>query len=273
MGAAVLAWARGWLAGRLVLLFGVMQAVAGALALLQSWPSVLDGLSTTRPVALQMLAAVGGGLVGAVMSAGAMALPLGVVPAWMRRRVIADERQALWTGLAVGLAWAPLPLLLSLIRTDVPAFVGQTAFADAWLPWLQPATSALQRVALAAIPMIALSAVNRVTRDWTHHRWLLAGVAAVSAAMIAPAAGLDGVVGIVAAIAAAMMALALYARVLRHDVTLVVLIVGVGAVIDLLQIGARGPFPGARIGAGIAIPVVVLTTGWLWRQTRRLVAA
>ena len=47
---------------------------------------------------------------------------------------------------------------------------------------------------------------------------------------------------------------------------------GPGLVGYLLQIILLRPFPGARIGAGMAIPVVVLTTGWLWRQTRRLVA-
>ncbi|MGI8672270.1 MAG: hypothetical protein ACR2LU_06645, partial [Luteitalea sp.] len=272
LGAAVLAWARGRLAGRLVLLFAALQAAAGLMGLLQSWPAVLHGLSTTRPVALQVPTSVGAGLVGVVLFAGVVALPLGVVPQWVRHRLVADERRALWTGLAVGLAMLPVPVLLSLFRTAVAAFIGQTGMAAASMPWLEPTAGVLRQVGMAAGLMLGVAAFNRVTDDWTRRRWLAGIVAVASVALVAPALGVDTVAGLAATIAGALLGLGLYVVVLRHDISLAVLIVGVRVLADVVQLAVLRPFPGARIGALLAAVVAVPLLWWVWRSTRRALA-
>ncbi|MBA2356432.1 MAG: hypothetical protein H0V80_17410, partial [Acidobacteria bacterium] len=97
--------------------------------------------------------------------------------------------------------------------------------------------------------------------------------AVASVALVAPALGGDTVTGLAATVAGALIGLGLYVAVLRHDVSLAVLIVGVRVLADVVQLAVLRPFPGARIGALLAAVVAVPLLWWVWRSTRRALAS
>jgi preprotein translocase subunit SecF len=112
--------------------------------------------------------------------------------------------------------------------------------------------------------------VDQMTAGWTRRRPLgLLVVAAVGFLGVGGPAGSDLGNWAMAGLVTATALLAVYVTLLRFDLTMTPLALGVAAALTTLAGGFQQPFPGALAGTLIGTPAVMLVAWWLFLTLRR----
>ncbi len=272
IGLALVAWNRKKLAGRLALtlfglLFGCMLLVTW-----NRWPATVAGFSTAQPRQLQQTMALVGPLVGGLFAAGSIALLAGLIARWVRPSPV-DERGALFLGGSTGLAITGGFALVQLLRAGADPSWPSTGAAADYLPWFTPALGAvMQFFSRTALLLFAFAALDRATGGGQRQRAATAVLAFVACAVLFLSGG--GVsVGwwLATAAATALVLLAVYLFILRHDLTLLPLVLSVSLAANILLDGLPRAHPGA-LPAAILAAGTLLGLGWWSTLTLRRVA-
>jgi hypothetical protein len=281
LGAAVsgvIAWSRRRYTPRLFFVTAVLMFVVSISKSGNNWPALLASLSTEAPLELQLLGAIGLGLVGLLLNAALVGLALGAVPQRLAGGAVLPDRDALRLAAAAGFFAAAVAIIAAWIRTPEWARLPNLEPAGTMNPIFQVAIDPLTRVLMAsAIMLPALILVDQVTSAWTRRR--LAGVAILvvigfAAGGVPAGASTSGWVA-----GAAIMAAALvigYVTLLRFDLTTVPMALGTMAAIGALVQGAQRAYPGALIGS-LAASLLAIIIGWrctlALRRARARIAA
>jgi hypothetical protein len=218
-----------------------------------------------------VLALIGVGLVGLTLISVLVGLAIGAAPHRLARGGQVADRGALILGTAAGLFGAAVAAISSWLRTPEWAHVASVAGLGTVVPVLAAAAGPLPGfLTRLAVMLSALMAVDHFSSGWTRRR-VLCGTALVLIGILGTGLPRGGeVTGWLAAGAITGVALlALYAWLLRADLTLTVPALAVMAALGAIAQGLARPFPGALAGSIIAAVLVAAMAWWWFRALRR----
>jgi hypothetical protein len=267
----VIAWSRRQYTPRLFFAAAGIMLVVTVASAVNAWPSTQALMPTEIPLPIQLLGAIGVGLVALIITSSLAGLALGAQPARLGASGSLADRDALLLGGAVGAFGAALLALAGSLRTPVWADAAGIAPLGAFVPALAVALEPLAGfLTRAAVLLSLLVNVSHATLGWTRRRALAGAAVALVGFLGAGAPAGSQVAGWAAAgLVLAAGLLAAYATVLRADLTMVPIALGTMMAIGAVTRGAPRPFPGALPGALVAAVLTALLAWWLFRALRR----
>jgi hypothetical protein len=269
--AGVIAWSRRrYTPGLFFGVAGIMLLFTLASAI-NAWPATQALMPTEIPLPIQLLGAIGVGLVALIITSSLVGLALGAEPARLAGTGNLPERDAVLLGGAVGAFGAALLALAGALRTPAWAETAAIAPVGSFVPALSVALEPLAGfLTRAAVLLSLLVTIHHLTLGWTRRRVLAATVVALVGFLGAGApAGSELAGWATAGVILAVGLLAAYATVLRADLTVIPIALGTMMTIAALTRGAQRAFPGALPGAIVAALLTALLAWWLFRALRR----
>lgn len=267
-------WARGgggFRPGALAFAGGV-AALATAVQAWNDWPTVAAVFDTARPWRDQVFALVGAQAVLVVVLLGGLGLAAGFAHAHVNRgereadgptRRPSGGQVALW-GVLLGLvALGGFALLERLLTGGGPHWLSYGG-ADARLPFLAPGVGTVVRFLAATLVVLVLLGSLRNALGKAPAR---AGVVAVVAGLVTagPLAG-EGAVAWVVGVLVGGLALLALARLVEPVGPAALPVAAATALgLPILKDGVLGPYPGAAIGAVLALILLAALAG-LWAR-------
>jgi hypothetical protein len=268
---ATLAWTRDHFDRRAFVWTAALLLGSSVLGAINQWPALAMGLKTTEPVLSQVALSAGGMLFGAVLTALAGGMFVGVGALTARIHIVPglDDR-ALWLrGAALALVAIGVNVALAAASPESAPLWPKYDVENTWLPLLARALAAVRLLPMIGFGIVALDWLNRITAGWTRHRLLAAALIMLTNAAIA-AIGAEQWFDIAAAgLIVGAVATLLFVTVLRFDLRAVAPFVAVYASLTIVtQALQKGTLQAAYLGAvGVA---AILAVGWA--ATRYLVA-
>jgi hypothetical protein len=264
-------WSRGRYTPRAFLAAAAIMLAVSIAGLFNSWPSVIAALPTAAPLQLQIIGVVAIGAIGLTIVAAMVGLAIGALPTRLASMGRLPDRDALRLGVAAGLAMAGAAAVASAIRAApwarVPPIDALGTFVPIADAAFDPIAGVMTRIAVVTA---ALVAIDGWTASWTRRRT----VAAIALAIVGflsggpPVSSHLGTWAIAGALSAAAL-VAAYITLLRFDLTMVPVGLGVMAAVGALMRMTAQPYPGASAGSILAAAfVTVLAAGW-FRALRR----
>ncbi len=274
IGLALVAWGRKKLAGRFALgLFGLIFCSMAAVSL-NRWPATAAGFSTAQPLQLQQIMSLLGPLVGGLFVAGGIALLAGLVARWLRPSPSTDHRAAL-LGAGTGLALGGGVALASLLPAGSSPTWQNLSPAVTYVPWLAaPIGALIPFFSLCVSHLFIFAALDRATDGWRRQRpaaVLLLFVVLFAVQLTGGATSIGLWLGTAATNSALMVTV--YVLVLRHDLTVLPLVLSVSVATGILADGFPRAYPGALPAAVLAAVTLVAVGWWLTRRLRAIAAA
>ena len=253
----IVSWSRRQYTPRLFFAAAGIMLVVTVAAAVNAWPATQAIMPTEIPLPIQLLGAIGVGLVALIVTSSLAGLALGAQPARLGASGSLAEKDALLLGGAVGVFGAALLALAGALRTPAWADVGGVAPLGAYVPMLSVALEPLAGyLTRAAVFLSLLVNVSQITLGWTHRRVVAgAAVALVGFLGAGAPAGSEMAGWAAAGTILAVGLLAAYATVLRADLTMVPLALGIMMGLGAVTRGAQRPFPGALPGSVVAAAV------------------
>ena len=269
----VVAWSRGKYSPRLFFAAAAIMLVVSVAASGNAFPAAQALMPTEIPLPIQLLGAIGVGLVGLVISSSLAGLALGAQPARLAGTGMLPTRDAVLLGAAAGAFGAAMLSLAGALRTPVwansPAINPMGAVIPTLSVALEPMAGFLTR---AAILLSLLTAMTQATAGWTRRRAL--GVSAIAAIGFLGAGAPVGASMVGWAIAGLILAASLVlvsTTLLRADLTMIPVALGTMMALTTVMRGAQRAFPGALPGSIIAAFLTLLVAWWLFVALRRAV--
>ena len=253
----------------------IIMLVVSAIGLVNNWPTVLGNLSTAAPFQFQIIGVIAVGAIGLTIVSVLVGLAIGMLPTRVAAMGRLPDRDAIGLGLAGGLTIAGALVVASAIRAAAWARAPQLDALGAIFPVLDAAFDPIAGVMTRiAVVTAACLAIDRWTVSWTRRR-VPATVALTFVGFLAGGAPASSNLGTwaIAGVVMAAVLVAVYATLLRFDVTMVPIMFGVVGTVSALTRAAGRPYPGAVIGAILAaVFVTLLAAGW-FRALRRAAPA
>ena len=262
---AILGWRRDTFDFRVALAAGGVALAAALAALANDWPVLMNGLSTTRSLPLQIGTALAGDVIDAGLAAGLLGLLAGHAAALATGAAAGGRARATWTGLALGLGFrGALALAETTLGGSLPPWSTYGPAAAA-APCLAAALAPVPGyLTLALMALLVVTSANTLTAHWTRRRAAAAVALVFVGALLAPRTSPDDLLAWVAAgLLGGVLLLGAWLWVLRHRPALVVLAAAAMTVPDILDSGWDRAYGGALPGSLLGAAVVSLIA-WRW---------
>ena len=268
-------WSRGRYTPRAFVAAAAIVLGVSLIGLVNSWPGVVAQMSTAVPLQLQLIGVAAIGFIGLTIIALMVGLAVGALPRQLTSMGRLPDRDAIPLGIAAGLVMAGASAVAAGLRgaewARVPALDALDTFLPVVATALDPLVGVMTRIAAATALFVA---IDRWTSSWTRRR----AAAALALALVgflsggAPVGSNLGSWALAGLLPAAAVTAA-YVTLLRFDLTMMPIALGVIASVTVLSRAAGRPYPGALIGSLIAaVLVALLAAGW-FRALRRSAAA
>jgi hypothetical protein len=239
----------------LVLLFGL-----NLIGFINNWPSVIAQFSTAQPYKLQMLIFIIAGLVGSLLSSGGLALIVGLVQKWATQPTSIETSHALGRGLSLGALLAGLMAGVALLLPSRQPLWAQYDDAGTYLPLLQTGLSPLAGfIFQATLILFAVAAVNRFTSNWSRRKVLFSILLILLGVILTGARSVETIPSFLGAgLLTGVILLAAYVFVLRFNLALTPMAMGVITILGTLKQGLYQALPSALPGALMASVLIGL---------------
>jgi hypothetical protein len=270
----IVAWSRGRYAPWLFFGAAAIMLLVTVAAAANAWPATQALLQTEIPLVIQLVGAIGVGLVGLTISSSLAGLAIGAQPPRLAGTGTLPTRDAMLLGAAVGAFGAALAALAGAARTpvwaDAPAIGPVGAAVPMLAVALEPIAGYLTR---AAIVLSLLTGLTQATAGWSRRRAVGIAALVLVGFLAAGAPAGTSVAGWAAAGAILAIGLVVAATtVLRADLTMIPMALGTMMALGALMRGAQRAFPGALPGSILAAALTLLLAGWLFRAVRKAVS-
>jgi hypothetical protein len=269
--AAIIAWSRGrfdrrafWLAAGIV---ATTSLIGGA----NQWPVIAMTLNTTEPYAWQVLLWAAGAGFSVILLTLLTALLAGVA-SWAARAHASspiDATALWWRGAAAGLFVAGVKTLASAGAPQSFPHWPRSGAEVAWAPWLAALAAPIgAAITTAAVTVIVLYWIDRLTQGWHRHRVAAFLLLALASAAQAALAAEDWTAVAVAGVAGGILYTLLFATLMRFDFRLVPGFAAAQAVVALV---VQAVLQQTRAGATYVVLQIVVTLLVSWGIVRYLV--
>ena len=263
-GAAIVFWSRGRFAVAMALGPALVLVVATLASAVNRWPTIIAGFSTAQPYALQRTILAIFLAIGALVVAAIMGLLTGLTAPWLRCGG-GDRRQALVLGCGLGSAIAGAEALIARLNIGAnPPWPSLHGAVEGW-PLINPVLQAISQLIVGTATLALMcGGLDQLTSGWTRRRALWGGLAFFVWVFSNQAGDAPTLVPWVASalLSGAGLFLA-YVLVLRFDLSVLPLVVGVMQILELVREAVQQAYPGALAGAFLGMPVVAALS-WVW---------
>jgi hypothetical protein len=269
--AGIVSWSRRRFAPRMFFAVAALMLVATIAVSANAWPSTEAVMQTQVPLPIQLLGAIGVGLVGLIVSAALAGLALAAQPPRLADFGVLPERDAVSIGIAIGAAAAALSVLATAIRTPEWAEVAELSRSGSFMPILGVAIEPIAGlITRTAVILSLLVNVHHSTLGWRHRRVVAAIVLAlVGFLSVGPPVGSDLTAWFIGGLLLAAGLVVVYPTALRADLTMVPVVLATMLAIRVLMQGVARPFPGAFPGAIVGAALTAAVGWWLFRVLRK----
>jgi hypothetical protein len=260
--AAIVSWSHRRFTIRLFLAVAAAFLCLSVSTLVNGFPSLLAALSTSQPLQLQIAVLLLSSAVGLTIQSTAAGLVAGALPTWSPPGRLAPKL-AVSLGLAIGAIGAAASAASALPGggPQWPPYGNATAFIPILSAAVNPVTSVLAR---ATFGMLVVVAADRISVGWTRRRWLVGPLlVVVGGALTNTASPLELGIWMAFALVSGGLFWAAYVVVLRHDIRTLPVAAAVIAATATVRDGWARAYPGALVGAIVAIAIVSIAAyGW-----------
>ena len=262
-GMGIVAWSRGRFSVRLAASFAAVLLLSGVAQTANRWPSIVARFSTAQPFGLQQTLAVASVAVLTLVTAASVGLTAGVSGCWLRSP-LADHRRAILLGCGLGMAAVALKSLIEGFRDRANPLLPAVHYAGFYSPVLGPTVDAAVDLLSRAVFLIVMYAgLDRLTGGWTRRRMVWGAAAFLCFVIITQPFGAPSLtVWAGTALLGGLLLTGSYVLVLRFDLSVLPLALGVAAVLNLFSLGVRDAYPGALAGAVLGIAVTSVLAWW-----------
>ncbi len=266
---AIVSWSRGRFVVPTFLRFFILLGVAGLLAMLNSWPNTEYNYTTSEPLTHQIPMAIVGGILGALVLGGVLALLAGFAHVW-QRPAARGETPSVVTGIALGTLVAGIMSVLDYMTPSMVSFWPGYGGTTHYLPLLSSVLGPISGYVTIAVALVLLfSSVDRLTDGWTRRR-SLGAVLMLLLGLINGVMGSDtGTEILLRSVVIGPLVLGLYVGLLRFQLQLVLIAMATSLVLAQIQQVVLNPYPGAWLGAVLSGLVGGLMAWWtsrIWSQ-------
>ncbi len=239
------------------------------LRVLNAWPVLSASFSTAQPWPTQALIGVGAGLIGAVFLAVLLALAAGFVHRWLPTGAATPAATTALRGAALGAVWAGLAAVIVAVGPSPAPLWGSVGPAGTAVPLMGPALEATRGwVVQTLLLLLLVGLAGALSRGGGARRVASSALLVTSGLVLSGAGGVEGAgAWLISGLAAGAVLWLSYVVVLRFQPSLVPLATAVLVILSLAREAALDPYPGAWVGAVLAMVVLgAVALGW----TRRL---
>jgi Type II CAAX prenyl endopeptidase Rce1-like len=273
--AGVILWSRRRFTVRLFLAATLLMFAVSVAAAANGWPSIVAALPTAAPLPLAVGGVIAISFVALVLRAALVGLALGAQPQRMESCGALNLVDARRLGIAAGFAGAAAAGVAAAIRTPAWAQAPDLNALGNVLPLLDvvldPVTGFLTRT---AIVLATLVTIDHLTLGWTRRRTLgIAALALIGFLAGGAPSGLQMGRWVLAGVVTMAALEAAYIFLLRFDLSMVPLTIGVMMAVATIARGLQRAFPGELLAAIASATVVLLLAAWTFAAVRRAIAA
>ena len=261
--AGLVGWSRGRFARGTFVVATLGLGVVMVLQVLNAWPVASAAFDTTQAWGQQALVGVGGGVVAAGFLAVLLGLVAGFVHRWIPAGTPTTAATRVLRGGALGAAWAGLGAAATAAAPSLAPVWGSLSSAGTTLPWAGPTLDAIRGWALQTLLLLLLFALaGALSRR--KGRSALAGVLLlVSGLVFAGAGGVPGLgVWLATGLATGVVLWLSYVFVVRSQPAVVPIAVGTMAILSLARGAQLAAYPGAAVGAALAVVLLGALSVW-----------
>jgi hypothetical protein len=268
---AVVMWSRRRFAVKTFVTCAPLLFVLSVAGFLNGWPGMTAQFDTAQPFGLQVAMVLGISLVGMLMMSVAIGLNVGFVHRWLPQQEVPGGLSSLAVGVALGTLISGLGALAATLGPSVEPvtanFQGLSAAVPVLAAGVGPAAGFIIGTALA---LLLFATVDRFTAGWSRRKALFLPLFLVMGWVMAGSQGVETIpLWLGAGTLTGVVLWALYTLVLRFDWTTIPVLMATSMALDLLREGQYRAYPGALIGALIAVVIVVLLAWYWWRSLSR----
>lgn len=275
-GAAGVSWARGSFDVRSFLVVLAAVVVLGTVTFANSWPVTMAGFTTTSPIGSQVVLQLAGLSIAVI----GMGMVLGLLAGWLRKRheasgaTSATLTETLLHGAALGLAVAGLRRGLTLLDPSLQPPWATFDGAGSYVPWLAAALSPLNGlITTTLLVLLVCSLVHARTGGWTQHRNLAVAGLLLFGFVVTANDPARPAIWLLSGLLLGAVGVAAYVWVIRFDLALLPAAVAAAMVPVAVRQAIVDPYPGARLGAALAVLLLVAGAAWAVATLHRAFAA
>lgn len=261
----VVNWGRRPFSARYFLFLFVGLGVLNLSSLLNRLPAIMARLSTTEPIARQLLVKVGVSLIAVLVMAAASGLLIVLLRSWISKGSPGWSWMRVGAGLGLGFAAAGLITLGSALAPKTAPTWGAYDAAGTFVPILSAALQPFSTyIQITALLLLLYAGVDRFSDGWRVRKTLVTfAMSLMGLALVGSTAPNGMVEWLLGGSLVGLSMLAAYLMILRHDLTLIPLAVGAGLLLATVRQGAMESYstalPGAILGS-----ILIMITACIW---------
>jgi hypothetical protein len=265
---AIVSWTKRQFSVRAFLTFFGVVLVINVLGFVNNWPVLRAGFSTAQPLMNQLLILAAGGLMSSLVIPGFLALIAGLVFGW----IAVERKEPSLPGSLTALALAAIPAGIAVVLSWVGGGAGDGPLwpdfssLDRLIPAVGPALDALSRLIMTGLLVLyVIALVDRFSRGWSRMQ-PLAGLGLFLFGLVGAGAAPSSVERwLVSGVMSGALLVVMYVLVLRRDMTLLPLVIAGWMALQRCQQLVLNAYPGAIVGQGLAVIVLLAFGFWWWR--------
>ena len=257
---AIISWSRGLFSFSVFAKIGVGLCAWGYLSVINSWPGAYFNFTTTDPLSTQIVMKISGALFLVSLSAFVVAGLSGAALSWNNR--ISTDKVDWILGLSIAFAWKGFGGVMSLLPPESlpewPTFFNAANYFSWW-------TGNLSLVGYflgSSILMAFIGITSKFTENWKK-RVSLAYIALMAVGFCVQVVGHDSFEKIaISGVIGALLFLFSFLMVLRSDMRLSWIVLGVFQISELIRDAITNPFDGAFMGSVLLGLVIAISAFW-----------
>lgn len=248
---------RGFQPGVFIAVFTALFA-CGVVNVLNNWPVMASGATTTQPLALQLGILMTASLVGSLF----ISLGLGLVAGLVRQRLTSSADASWMLAVSIGLVIAGAGAVARRVTPQTVPLWGNFTAASTAVSLIGAALTPITAYFIQTLIFLVILYVlaNRPRAWWI---WIVAGLAL---------AGISGIETLsswaILGLATGIVLLVAYNLVFRSEPALLILSTATLAMLSTLRDGFQRPYPMALPGSLLAA-VLIGIVGWIWFKSAR----
>ncbi|MAN25471.1 MAG: hypothetical protein CME10_14500 [Gemmatimonadetes bacterium] len=257
---AIISWSRGLFSFSIFAKVGVGLCVWGYVSVINSWPGAYFNFTTTYPLSTQIIMKITGALFLVSLSAFVVAVLSGAALSWNSR--ISTDKVDWILGLSIAFAWQGFSGVMSLLPPESlpewPTFFNAANYFSWW-------TGNLSLVGYffgSSILMAFIGITSKFTENWKK-RVSLGYIALMAVGFCVQVVGHDSFEKIaISGVIGALLFLFSFLMVLRSDMRLSWIVLGVFQISELIRDAITNPFDGAFMGSVLLGLVIAISAFW-----------
>lgn len=247
----------------------IVLLLLSAASLVNSYPGLVSRFSTAQPFTTQLLLFGGSSIVGLLILAGTIGILCGMVHAWHKEKMQSLLSISWLQGLSLGIFIAGVGAFLSLLESSHSPTWADYEPLNTFIPVLNISVGSISKyIIYSVIALFVFLAVDRFTAGWTKRKMLFGILLVLFGLILTGTRSVESIPSwLIGGLILGLLFLVAYIFILRYQLQLIPIAVGVLLILTTIKQGIYGAFPNAMLAASIG---AIFTVGLIWFAIRKI---